>query len=164
MKDVSLRDGICWQTCVETQLSGKRDPDWLQSGDILFAARGNNNYAVAVTTGASNLRIQAVASPHFYIIRTKGSDVLSEYLTWLLNQRPSQRYFEQNAEGSVAKSIRRTVLENCPVIIPSLSKQRAIVGLSQKLLQEQRFLEQLVKNGDQLMTTIATNLLGDLKG
>ena len=49
-------------------------------------------------------------------------------------------------------------------MIPSLTKQRAIVGLSQTLLQEQRFLEQLVKNGDQLMTTIATNLLGDLKG
>lgn len=48
MKDVSLTEGIRWSDCLETELTGKRKPDYLTTGNILVAARGSNNYAVQV--------------------------------------------------------------------------------------------------------------------
>jgi hypothetical protein len=48
MKDASPADGIRWSSCLETRLTGKRQPDYLSPGDILVAARGNHNYAVSV--------------------------------------------------------------------------------------------------------------------
>src|SRR5690625_6195254 len=48
MKDVSLTEGIRWSGCLETELTGKREPDYLTTGDILVAARGSHNYAVQV--------------------------------------------------------------------------------------------------------------------
>lgn len=48
MKDVSLTEGIRWSDCFETELTGKREPDYLTTGDILVAARGSHNYAVQV--------------------------------------------------------------------------------------------------------------------
>ena len=51
------------------------------------------------------------------------AQLLPEYLAWWLNQEPSQRYFEQNAEGSQVKSIRRSVLAETPLALPALRQQ-----------------------------------------
>lgn len=59
-------------------------------------------------------------------MRINRFDVLPEYLTWLLNQSPCQKYLEQNAEGSMSKSIRRSVLEETPIAIPPLVKQKRL--------------------------------------
>ena len=159
MKNISPLDGINWSGCVGTHLTGKREPSWLQSGDILVAARGSRNYAVKVDLNMLQIGARAVASPHFFVLSIKNNAVLSDYLVWFLNQAPCQRYFEQNAEGSLTKSIRRNVLEDVPVAVPPLKKQQAIIGLSQVLHQEKRTLEQLLHNGERLMGSIATELL-----
>jgi len=159
MKNISPVDGINWSECVGTHLTGKREPSWLQSGDILVAARGSRNYAVKVDLNMLQIGVRAVASPHFFVLSIKNNAVLSDYLVWFLNQAPCQRYFEQNAEGSLTKSIRRSVLEDVPVAVPPLKKQQAIIGLSQVLHQEKRTLEQLLHNGERLMGSIATELL-----
>jgi restriction endonuclease S subunit len=87
--------------------------------------------------------------------------VLPEYLAWLLNQRPCQRYFEQNAEGTLTKSIRRNVLEDTPVVVPPLAEQRAVVELAESIKRERQVMEQLLRNGEQLMSTIAYQLLNN---
>ena len=157
MKDASPESGINWLSCIETELSGKRTPDLLHAGEILFAARGSNNCAVLVDLTIANT--QAVASPHFYIISSKINNLLPEYLAWLLNQEPCQRYFQREAEGTLTKSIRRSVLENTPVAVPELSKQHAIISLAKTLKKEQQLIEQLIKNGESLMSTIANDLM-----
>ena len=158
MKDVALLHGVHWSGCTEVELTGKRQPDWLRTGDILFVARGNHNYSVMVEGMPDTL--QAVAAPHFYLVRCNDS-VLPEYLVWLLNQRPCQHYFEQNAEGSVTKSIRRSVLENTPVTVPPLTRQQPIVALVNTLRQEQRLLHQLVQNGERMMNALAKDLINN---
>jgi len=158
MKDVSLTEGIHWSDCLETQLSGKRKPDYLTTGDILIAARGSHNYAVQVDQSLTSTRKQAVASPHFFVIRLKKKDILPEFMVWLLNQTPAQRYFEQNAEGTLTKSIRRSVLENAPVIVPTLAKQQAIIAIASTLHEEQRLLQKLISNGERIMGAIASDL------
>ncbi|MGR7921568.1 restriction endonuclease subunit S [Zobellella denitrificans] len=158
MKDVSLAGGIDWAGCIGTELTGKRQPCWLQPGDILVAARGSHNYAVPVGSDLQAGR-QAVAAPHFFVVSINTEGVLPEYLAWLLNQAPCRRYFEQNAEGSLTKSIRRQVLEATPIALPPLAKQQAIAGLASRLRQEQRIAEQLLHNGERLMDAIASELL-----
>lgn len=157
MKDASVRDGIQWHECLRTELLGKKQPEWLSCSDILVAARGNHYYAVQV--GEVMAGIQAVAAPHFFVVRITRSDVLPEYLTWLLNQSPCQKYLQQNSEGSAGKSIRRSVLEETPIAVPSITKQKVIIEMVHALQHEQKIIEQLLLNGEQMMTAIATDLL-----
>lgn len=158
MKDVSLTEGIRWSGCLETELTGKREPDYLSTGDILVAARGSHNYAVQVDESLALTGKQAVAAPHFFVISLKKNDVLPEFMVWLLNQVPAQRYFEQNAEGTLTKSIRRSVLEDAPVVVPPLAKQRVIISMANTLREEQRLIQKLINNGERLMGAIANDL------
>lgn len=158
MKDVSLTEGIRWPDCLETELTGKREPDYLTTGDILVAARGSHNYAVQVDQALATIGKQAVAAPHFFVISLKKKDILPEFLVWLLNQTPTQRYFEQNAEGTLTKSIRRSVLEDVPVVVPPLAKQRAIISMAATLRDEHKLIQKLVSNGERMMSAIAKDL------
>lgn len=158
MKDVSLTEGIRWPDCLETELTGKREPDYLTTGDILVAARGSHNYAVQVDQALATIGKQAVAAPHFFVITLKKKDILPEFLVWLLNQTPTQRYFEQNAEGTLTKSIRRSVLEEAPVVVPPLAKQRAIISMAATLRDEHKLIQKLVSNGERMMNAIAKDL------
>ena len=158
MKDVSLTEGIRWSDCLETELTGKREPDYLTTGDILVAARGSHNYAVQVDQALAIIGKQAVAAPHFFVISLKKKDILPEFLVWLLNQTPAQRYFEQNAEGTLTKSIRRSVLEDVPVVVPPLAKQRAIISMAATLRDEHKLIQKLVSNGERMMSAIAKDL------
>jgi len=163
MKDVSPSEGIHWSGCLETTLTGKREPDYLTTGDVLVAARGSHNYAVQVDQALNSTGKQSVAAPHFFVVRLKEESlkeqkVLPEFIVWLLNQAPVQRYFEQNAEGTMTKSIRRSVLENAPVVVPPLAKQRAIIALAKIFRDEQRLMQQLINNGERMMSTIVSDL------
>lgn len=155
MKNVTPEEGVDWSSVVETRISGRRT-DWLSDGDILFAARGSRNYAALV----ENCPAQVVAAPHFFIIRVRSEiAVLPEYLVWFLNQSSTSRYFQREAEGSRTLSIRRSVLENTPIAVPSLERQQQIVALHAVLRREQQIAEQLVRNGETMMDAIAADLL-----
>ena len=156
MKDVSVAQGINWVGCIETEPMG-RSAAWLEQGDILVAARGNHNYAVLVADAPP----AAVAAPHFFVVRTKGHALLPEFLAWLLNQRQCQRYFDQNAEGSVTKSIRRSVLEATPIAIPPLEKQHVVMQLVSTLKREQQVLHLLVHRNEALLGSIAADLINE---
>ena len=156
MKDVSRSQRVDWDSCTETELTGKRKPDWLSTGDILFTSRGRHNYAVIINDLPADKK--AVASPHFFVIRSKQENLLPEYLTWLLNKKPCQRYFQRQTEGSFTKNIRRDVLEKTPVIIPSLQEQQTIIRLSKTLHEEQQILKQIIHNGEATMNAIAEKL------
>jgi restriction endonuclease S subunit len=158
MKDVSLTEGIRWSDCLETELTGKREPDYLTTGDILVAARGSHNYAVRVGQLLASTGKHAVAAPHFFVVSLKNKDILPEFIVWLLNQVPAQRYFEQNAEGTLTKSIRRSVLEDVPVVVPPLTKQRAIISMAATLRDEHKLIQKLVSNGERMMSAIAKDL------
>src|SRR5690606_20733501 len=96
--------------------------DW--SSDVcssdLIATRGSHNYAIQIDDCLTTTGKQAVAAPHFFVVRSKENEILPAFLAWLLNQTPNQRYFEQNAEGTLSKSIRRNVVEHAQIVIPPL--------------------------------------------
>lgn len=164
MKDVSSQTafswGVNWGECVETEPTGRRD-DALQVGDILVAARGSRNYAVLIDDSLAASGKQAIAAPHFFILRVTSSTILPEFLCWYLNQPPCQRYFELNSEGTLTKAIKRNAVEEIHIAVPVLAKQQTIIGLAHTLQQELHLIEQLRRNGEQMLAAIAADLLTD---
>lgn len=163
MRDVSRTCGVgCdvdWSRCLPVSPHKLRDHDGLRSGDILVAARGSHVYSVAVPPSLETSGLQAVASPHFFLVRLHSDALLPEFVAWFLNQPPAQRHFERYEEGSVAKSIRRSVLEDVLIVIPPLEKQRALMALANTLREEQTLLEQLIRNNDRTMRALANDLV-----
>ena len=155
MKDVSVDEGILWSGLIETELAGKKQPDWLCKGDVLFAARGSRNYAVLISENQPNI----VAAPQFYILRVKEDSLLPDFLVWQLNQKPLQNYFERSAEGTLTKSVRRSVLADACITIPPLEEQKKILNLYNTVRQERQVCAQLVENGQKLMNSIASQLI-----
>jgi len=129
IRNVRVDTGVDWASVARTNLSGRREPDWLKPGDVLFSARGQRNVAVCLDAPP----IKAVCSPHFFLIRiTDSKSVLPEFLAWQMNLPSAQQYFAQSATGSYIKSIRRQVLESLSLLIPSLDR-RLIVNRQQEL-------------------------------
>ncbi|KXV18829.1 restriction endonuclease subunit S domain-containing protein [Gluconobacter oxydans] len=159
---VQMRDtspsGVDWTSCVRTEVSGRREPDWLRPGDIIFPARGNVSLAVLIDESIGSL--QAVAAPHFFLLRVMHPDVLPAYLAWWLNQEPAQRHLEQNAQSStLVRNIARPVLEATPVVLPPLPRQEQIVGLASVMRREEDLLQRLRQTNQQIMTGLARDLL-----
>jgi len=159
---VQMRDtspsGVNWPSCLRTEASGRREPDWLRPGDILFPARGNVSLAVLIDESIGSL--QAVAAPHFFLLRVTQSDVLPAYLAWWLNQEPAQRHLEQQAQSStLVRNIARPVLEDTPVLLPPLPRQEQIVRLASAMQREEDLLHRLRQTNQQIMTGLARDLL-----
>jgi len=162
LKDVSLRDGINWDACIETELTGRNSPQWLEPNDVLFAAHGSHNTATFINESYKDASFKAVATPMFFVLRVidKASlpKVLPEYLAWFINAVPSQRYFEKNAEGSRTKSVRRQVLEALEVAVPVKEKQEKIIALAKNINEQQKCLQQLAEFNEQTLNAIAQDL------
>ncbi|OAG71773.1 restriction endonuclease subunit S [Gluconobacter japonicus] len=157
MRDTSS-SGVDWTSCVRTEVTGRREPDWLRPGDILFPARGNVSQAVLIDDSIGSL--QAVAAPHFFLLRVSHPDVLPAYLAWWLNQEPAQRHLEQNSQSStLVRNIARPVLEATPVVLPPLPRQEQIVGLANAIQREEELLQRLRQTNQQIMTGLARDLL-----
>jgi hypothetical protein len=157
MRDTSS-SGVDWTSCVRTEVAGRREPDWLRPGDILFPARGNVSLAILIDEGIGSL--QAVAAPHFFLLRVTRSDVLPAYLAWWLNQEPAQRHLEQNAQSStLVRNIARPVLEATPVVLPPLPRQEQIVELASAIQREEDLRHRLRQTNQQIMTGLARDLL-----
>lgn len=157
-RDISAAGQINWYECQETQPTGKRAPNYLCKDDILVSARGSNYQAYLVDTSLTETGRQALAAPYFYVIRGLNNDILPEFIAWLLNQNPIQHYLEKNAEGTLTKSIRRSVLENIPISIPNIHKQKAILAIAENLREERRLAQELVNNGERIMNALARDL------
>lgn len=146
-----------WSTVLRTNITGRKQPNWLENGDILFAARGLRNFAGCL----NGISVPTVCGPHFFLLHVHNrQEVLPEYVAWALNQQPIQKYFKQSAEGSSQLSIRKAVLENAEITVPSLVKQKSIIALNRAVMNEQRVLKALLASREQEMNFIAQDILG----
>lgn len=155
IKNSDPDDGIDWPSVIRTNLTGRKRPDWLRSGDVLFTARGNRNSGILVEDPPD----KAVCAPQFFLLRTNGDSLIPEYLAWYINQAPAQRYFLQSAEGTFITSIRRAVLEALPIPVPHVERQRLIAKLADAARQEKRLTQQLIQNREQQLRLVARGLL-----
>lgn len=111
----------------------------LKNNDILFAAKGNRNFAFHYN-GEFN---EAVASSTFFIIRIKIPDLLPEYLSWYLNSKSAQTFFKENAQATFIPSISKSRFSELDVPIPGIEIQKNIIRLDKWNKTEKALLEQI---------------------
>ena len=161
MKQVERLHGIKWDDLVLTDLPGREPSRWLESGDVVFVARGMKNYAVV----ADNPPAKTVLSPHFFQIRLrKKPEMLPEFLTWQINQSPAQKYFAQSAEGSAVVGVRKGILEELEVICPPLLEQEKVMQAVHCWIEQQQVIQAMSDNHQKLMAGIASYVFNKSSG
>lgn len=110
----------------DLDLDDKLSKHLLHNGDLLFAAKGFQNF---VAIYKNNIGL-AVASSMFLVIRLKDHAITSpEYLAWYLNHPTSQAYFQNNAKGTSLPSITKDILGKLEIALPSVAKQKFILQI-----------------------------------
>ena len=156
IKDLTKDGDISWQNVIRTNIDVIKSKDLLVAGDIIFAARGQRNFAAVITPN----HMPVVCAPHYFVIRIKNAaKLLPEFLAWQLNQQDAQRYFAKTAEGSLQVSINRSALESIPLIIPEIKTQKLLVALNEKAKQEKLILNKLIENRANQIQGISNQLL-----
>lgn len=155
IRDLDENGQIAWNKLISTNIQGRKQPDWLQAGDILFSARGQRNIAALVDKQASN----TVCAPHYFIVRVVDECIEPAFLAWQLNQLPAQRYFSKSSQGSAVASIPRNILAATPITIPTVEKQKVIIAIANAHLREKLTLQAMMRNRDIQMQAIANDLI-----
>lgn len=157
LKDVDPENGLDSTQLFRVHLTGRKSPDYLQQGDILFIGRGYRIFAVLVDQDLQH----TVAGSHFFILRVRPNnpDVRPDYLVWYINHKQAQRYFSQHAAGAALPHVTRTALENLPVLVPPLVVQEQLVKLHHCRLKEKALLEKLIEKKKQLVDSLLDKTL-----
>jgi hypothetical protein len=147
--------GVDWMTTRRVELPSKRSANFLAPGDVIFTTRGTRNFALALDA----IPGLAVCSPHFFVMRVNDPGcILPAFLAWQINQRPAQEYFQREATGSYILNIRREVIENLSLALPSPERQSAIVAFADAALAERAALARLIENRNHQIEAIALGL------
>ena len=155
MKDVDPGSGLSWSSVVRAELPGRKEPDWLQAGDILFVPRGQRFFAVSIEAPPA----PAVCGPHLMLIRLRpGAPVSARFIAWQINQPPVQKQLRAAAEGSSQLSVRISEIEGLLVAVPPIDQQDRIVALADAAARERQALTQLILNREQTLASIAADL------
>lgn len=142
------------QGWTKTNLVGKRVPTLLEEGDVLFLGRGGYHLAVEVP----EVNFKTVCSPNFFVIRCKPDfkkEINLSFVAWQLNQRPAQSYFNRCKDGSLQPHIKRAVLEDVNLYLPSINEQNTIAQMHKLQMKEQKLLLSLIENRQRQMTALA---------
>lgn len=119
----------------------------LKDGDVLFAAKGTKNFAAVF----ENHNEPSVASTSFFVLRLTDKKILPEYLAWFLNHPGTQKLIKDNARGTSIPSIRKTVLEDLEISIPSIERQRMVIQLTALVRKENELRMSILQQRKQLI-------------
>jgi len=112
----------------DLKLNNKLEKHLLQPGDVLFASKGNRNFA----TWYEQHDPKAVASTTFFVIRlnSKSSSlILPAYLVWFLNHPQTQQQIKQFSRGSFIPSVPKSLLCDLEIVIPPIHTQQLILEI-----------------------------------
>lgn len=156
MRNASPEVGIDWEDLVRVELPRTTDKALLHSGDIILSTRGGRNFAYCIDGGRGPL----VCSPHFFVIRLMRDHIIPEFLAWQINQTPAQQYLAAGATGSHILNLKRSVVEQLPIVVPKFERQSCVVEIDKAFQAERRVLNQLIQNRTNEMNAVANELLG----
>lgn len=123
----------------ELQIADISEKHLLKQGDVLFAAKGSNNFAAVY----DNANLPAVASTSFFVIRLTVKNVLPEYLAWFLNNPSTQSLLKGQAMGTSMVSISKSVLEELEITVPGIESQKAILQITKLRLKEKAIKQKI---------------------
>lgn len=124
------------------EVEEKNKHHFLTTNDILFAAKGVNNFSVVFEGNEK----RCVASSSFLIVRLSDTQtILPAFLNWYLNLSSTISKLSTEAVGSSIPSITKSVLGELEIPVPSIEKQQMIIKIA-ALQERERSIRQLLAN------------------
>lgn len=157
IRDVDQQRGVDWACLEHCTITSRKEPDWLQVGDIVFQARGRKNFAVCLTEVPFN---KVVCTQHFFVIRVYDERFSPVFIEWQLNQAVAQRHFDLNTPDVNTRHITVATLSATPVVSADQATQQQLHQLATLARKEQILFDALMKTRQQQMAAIATQILG----
>ena len=132
----------------------------LQAGDVLFLAKGANNYATAYTP----VLPRVVPASAFFILRPNAQTIDPGYLAWYINQAPVQHHLKMHASGKHTPNINKDVIERIMLPVPPLAQQQTIAAIDLLRRKEMRLLRTIQERraeliARQLLTVVSPTTL-----
>ena len=125
--------------CVKVDSKKIKERHYLSVGDILFIAKGSNNFALPFYQKSKT----AIASSAFFVLKVDTQIADPNYIAWYINQKKVQNYFKTNSGGTYTMSINKKTLEEAPIILPNIEKQRTIAKIAKLYHKEQQLYKRI---------------------
>lgn len=154
-RDFTNLHQIDWSNLTRFTPAGSTTKSEIQPGDVLFLAKGQDNFACPVT----HVTDHVLAANSFYILRPNKATILPEYLAWWLNQTPAQEYIRLNRSGSSLPFLSVSALSHLEVPIPSIEMQRKIGELELLRKKEADLLGLYLSKKSTLIQTVCLNAI-----
>lgn len=126
----------------QIQLKGKLERHLLSEGDLLFTAKGINNFACIYHASIG----KAVASSSFIVIKIRNEvkdKVLPEYLAWFITHTKQIKLMHEQQLGTTIPSISMKQLGELEIDIPTIERQQKIIALHKLREEERKLIQQL---------------------
>lgn len=146
---------VDWSNLTMFTPAGTTTKSEIQQGDVLFLAKGQDNFACPVTRSVNH----ALAANSFYILRPNKATILPEYLAWWLNQAPAQEFIQFNRSGSSLPFLSVSALSRLEVPIPDFEMQRKIGELELLRKKEADLLGLYLIKKSTLIKTVCLNAI-----
>ena len=141
--------------CVRTLSGAERHA--LRLGDILYASKGERNFAYAVTESL----VGAIPASYFFVVRPRTASISPEYLAWYINQPVARAFLRSQAQrGTYMPVIPKSVFETLPIQIPPIDTQHAIVAVDRLQRREKTLTQKLEAAKTKLITCVCLRAAG----
>lgn len=124
-RDFNILHQVDWSNLTRFTPAGSTSRSEIRQGDVLFLAKGQDNFAYPVTRSVNHV----LAANSFYILRVNSAIIIPEYLSWWLNQSPAREYIKLNRSGSSLPFLSVSALSNLEIHVPGIEDQRKIAEL-----------------------------------
>ena len=165
LKDMDDLGRLRYKELVTVKMDNPKELYLLKKGDVLFKAKSNKNLAGVVDKDIGTV----IPTAHYFIIKLITPLVLPGYLAWFINQKPARKYLEMTSEGThTVRIVKKKVLEDMEVVVPSLAIQGKIIQLYRLFFKEEEIMKQLLHKRKQfiekaLLKTLENGLIKNKK-
>ena len=154
-RDFNNLHQVDWSNLTRFTPTGSTTKSEIQPGDVLFLAKGQDNFACPVNCVTNHV----LAANSFYILRPDQATILPDYLAWWLNQAPAQEYIQLNRSGSSLPFLSVSALSRLEVPIPYFEMQRKIGELELLRKKEADLLDLYLTKKSALIKTVCLNAI-----
>jgi hypothetical protein len=154
-RDFNNLHQVDWSNLTRFTPTGFTTKSEIQQSDVLFLAKGQDNFACPVTRSVNHVLV----ANSFYILRPNKTTILPEYLAWWLNQTPAQEYIKLNRSGSSLPFLSVTALSRLEVPIPDIERQRKIGELEMLRKKEADLLDLYLTKKSTLIEAVCLNAI-----
>lgn len=142
-----------------TQLDWQgRDSHFAEKGIVVLPTRGDYSRASYIPEAKSDLPL--IISSQFILIKPKISQVLPEFLCWILNRHRAQHYIrEVGGQGTSMSLLNNATAKEILIELPPLDVQEKIININAAWEQERHITQALLNNREAMLQGIYQQLL-----